>query len=71
MQAHKISSYNTELSSSNTNARVGSCVERKVEMVKGKAMLKSVVNKLEQKKTTKLMSSNAKSGQFDFAGLAG
>lgn len=71
MQAHKLSSYNTELSNSNAATRARSCSERKVELVKGKTMLTSVIHEATHKKVSESISSVENAGQFDFAGLAG
>jgi len=71
MQGHKLSSYNTQLSNNKVAAGEHGCVERKVELVKGKAMMTSVIHKPEQNETTPdLPASSDAAGQFDFAGLA-
>lgn len=71
MQAHKLSSYNTELSNSNAANNAHGCGERKVELVKGKPMLTTVLNKPVQNSATQTVSSGDTEGHFDFAGLAG
>ncbi len=71
MQAHKLSSYNTELSNSKAASQAHGCAERKVELVKGKPMLTTVMNKSVQNETAQSVRSSDTVGQFDFAGLAG
>ncbi len=78
MQAHKLSSYNTQLlsntqlSNSNVDSGTHGHAERKVELVQGKPMLKTVMSEPKQNDGAQdVASSKDTVGQFNFAGLAG
>ncbi len=71
MQAHKLSSYNTQPSNSNISSQARGCAERKVELVKGKPMLTAMVSQSMQNKAIDKVASGDVEGHFDFAGLAG
>lgn len=72
MQAHKLSSYNTELSNSKTANCANDCAERRVELVNGKPMLTTMKSKSVHKEAAQeAPSSSDAQSQFDFAGLAG